>query len=339
MHAPINDKLHAVELTVDPPPTSGSTESPIGTVEERIVEMSNDGAIVVGVDGTSPSERAALWAARQAELFGKPLLLVYGMQWPVHTQAHLHASAGLGALQEFNQEPMREWAQDMLAALAERCRDTTGAEVHTEVFAGDPANAVILAADKVGFVVVGHSDQGGVARFLLGSTAERLARSCPWPVVVVRDEVAFDRRRADGPVVVGVDGSAVSVRAVRFAFGFAAQHDAEVVVVHASGENGSPQVETREEAALREGRGPVGTELAECVRQYSGVRHQLVNATGQPAEVLLAASAEAELLVVGSRGKGAVHRALMGSVSRVVVDSALCPVAVLSPETAGTSPR
>ncbi|SER76371.1 Nucleotide-binding universal stress protein, UspA family [Lentzea xinjiangensis] len=306
------------------------------------MEVSNDGAIVVGVDGTEPSERAAQWAARQAAVLDKPLLLVYAMQWLVHTQAHLHAPVGIGVMEPgVTEEPMRRWARDMLEGLAEHCRHTADVDVHTEIFSGDPADAVILAADRVVFVVVGHSDHGGVAEFLLGSTAQRLARSCPWPVVVVRDEVAVDGRHDDGPVVVGVDGSPVSGRALRFAFEFAARHAAEVVVLQAAdGETTTmvEPVETHDEAVLREG-GTVGTELAACAQRHPGVRHQLVSVGGPAVDALLSASTEASLLVVGSHDKGAVRRAFMGSVSHEVVDSASCPVAVLSPQTVESGPR
>jgi nucleotide-binding universal stress UspA family protein len=305
------------------------------------VDVVNGDAIVVGVDGAEPSERAAAWAARQAAVLGKPLVLVYGMRWPVYAQAHLHVPVGIGAVEPgVDEEPMRRWARDMLDALAERCREATGVEARTEVVPGDPGDAVILAGHRVAFVVVGHSDRGGVARFLLGSTAERLTRSCPWPVVVVRDEAAAGERRDGGPVVVGVDGTPVSARALRFAFGFAARHGVEVVVVHAAGGAGTTTavepVDTREGAVLRDGLGPVGAELVACAGRYPGVRHRLVDAAGPPEDALLAASAEASLLVVGSSGKGAVRRAFLGSVSHEVVNSAPCPVAVLPPETTGT---
>ncbi len=302
------------------------------------MDLSNDAAIVVGVDGTGPSERAARWAARQAAVLGKPLVLVYAMRRPVHAQAHLHMP--VGAIQPgTTEEPMRWWARDMLDGLAERCREAAGVEVRTDVVSGDPADAVIMAGQRVAFVVVGHSDHGGLARFLLGSTAERLTRSCPWPVVVVRDDASVDERRAGGPVVVGVDGSAVSGEAVAFAFGFAARHGAEVTLVHASSggiTTAAEPVETVEEAALREGRGPVGARLAACARQYPGVGHRVEDVGGPPVDALLAASAEAGLVVVGSHGKGAVRRAFLGSVSHALVNRAPCPVAVLPPETTTT---
>ncbi|WP_306748065.1 universal stress protein [Saccharothrix yanglingensis] len=302
-----------------------------------------DNAIVVGVDGAEASERAALWAARQAAVFGEPLVLVHAVRWSMHTQAHLHAPVPLGAIHPgVGEEPVRQWARDVLDGLAERCRAAAGVEVRTEVASGDPADAVILGAERVAFVAVGHSERGGVARFLLGSTAERLTRACPWPVVVVRDGVPLDGRHTGAPVVVGVDGTPVSGRAVRFAFGFAARHDAEVVVVHASSGEVTTEVEpveTHEEAALREGTGPVGTELVECARRHPAVRYRLVHAAAPPVDALLAASAGAGLLVVGSHGKGAVRRTLLGSVSHEVIDHAPCPVAVLPPRTADARER
>jgi flavin-dependent dehydrogenase len=75
-------------------------------------------------------------------------------------------------------------------------------------------------------VVVGASGKTALPRMLLGSTAAELAHHCEQPVVVVREAVS-------GPVVVGVDGSSTSARAIGFAFDFADRHGAELVAVHA----------------------------------------------------------------------------------------------------------
>ncbi|MFD7660616.1 universal stress protein, partial [Actinosynnema sp. NPDC059797] len=278
-------------------------------------------AVVAGVDGTAVSERAALWAARQAAAFDLPLVLVHGLRWPVQAQVYPNAPLDIGAVDPAAvEEPARRWARDVLDGLARRCAGATGVEVRTEVLSGDPANAVVLAADRAALVAVGHARHGGVARFLLGSTADRLTRSCPWPVVVVREEASADERRDRGPVVVGADGSGVGDRAVRFAFRFAAGHGSEVVVVHASDD----AADAAGEGAPREA---WGRAAEECARSHPGVPSRLVAAAGPPADALLAASAEASLLVVGSRGRGAVRRALLGSVSHEVVEAAPCPVA------------
>ncbi|NUT51492.1 MAG: universal stress protein [Saccharothrix sp.] len=283
--------------------------------------MSNNDAIVVGVDGTGQSERAAVWAARQAAVFGRPLVLVYAMRMPVAAEAYSPMPLRATALQPgVEEEPARQWAHDMLERLAERCRAGTGVEVRTEVLPGEPAGALEQASDDAAFVVVGHTEEGGLARFLLGSTAQRLARSCPWPVVVVRDEVAVDQ--VGGPVVVGVDDLDEDAEAVRFAFDFALRHGLEVTVVHAE-EDLAVDAEQR-------ARGVPGD--AGPAERHPGIEHQFVRRAGVAEQVLLDFSAGASLLVVGSHGKGAVRRAVLGSVSRVVIDRAACPVAVLPPK-------
>lgn len=302
-----------------------STSRPTCRPEEAAM---GDGAVVVGVDGTEASARAALWAAGEAVAFGRPLVLVHGLRWPVYAQAYLNLQVDCGA-----EESARRWAQDVLDELAGRCRAVGAAEVRTEVTTVAPADAVIRGADRAAFIVVGHSDRAGVARLLLGSTAIRLTRSCPWPVVVVRDEAVVPERGSEGPVVVGVDGSPVSGVAVRFAFDFAARHGAEVLVVHAA-DRVAAGVEVDAGVEPGAGEGVAAAELAECVRRYPDVRHAVHVGTGAPAEVLIAAGDSARLLVVGSHGKGALSRALLGSVSQEVVNHASCPVAVLPPETA-----
>ncbi|WP_158853415.1 universal stress protein [Saccharothrix deserti] len=296
--------------------------------EESVLRT--DGAVVVGIDGTAPSVRAAIWAARETAAFDRPLVLVHGMRWPVYTQAHLDLQVDAGG-----EESMRRWAQDMLDMIAERCRAVGAVEVRTEITSGDPADAVLLGADEAAFVVVGHADRSAVARLLLGSTAVRLTRSCSVPVVVVRDEAVILENGAGGLVVVGVDGSPVSGVVVRFAFDFASRHGAEIRIVHAADhvDPGVEVVETNTVAELRQGGGVVGAGLADCARRYPDVRSTVYTTTGSPAEVLLAAAAGARLLVVGSHGKGPVSRALLGSVSHTVVNHAPCPVAVLPPET------
>lgn len=229
---------------------------------------------------------------------------------------------------------MRRWAREMVEGLAGRCRAAFGVDVRTRVVPGDPADAVSLVADRTEFVVVGHSAAGGFDRLPLGSTAERLTRSCPWPVVVVRDEATADEGRSGGPVVVGADGSSMSDRAVRFAFRFADRSGSDVVAVHVSSSSAGllvDPVEIDTDAAMRDGRGPVPEQVARSSRLFPAVRSQVHLGTGSAADVLLAASAGASLLVVGSHGKGALRRAFLGSVSHEVVNSAPCPVAVLPP--------
>ncbi|MFC6087926.1 universal stress protein [Saccharothrix lopnurensis] len=301
--------------------------------------------VVVGVDGTDGAARAAEWAARRAALWGLPLLLVHGLRWPLYEQVHLHQPVDVAG-----EEAMRQWARDLLDDVARRCRARGAVDVRAEVVPGDPADVLVRAAEGAAFVVVGHSDGGGVTSVLLGSTAAQVVQACARPVVVVRageggaggegageegtgEEGAGEEgageggtpggageaRGEGGPVVVGVDGSPIGGRALRFAHEFAERAGVGLLAVHAVADGAVPY-RVEEDA-----------DLAECARLHPGVRARVEVVPGPPVEVLLAAARTAGLLVVGSHGAGVVRRALFGSVSQSVVDRAACPVAVLPP--------
>lgn len=285
--------------------------------------------VVVGVGEAGTSVDAVRWAARHAVVFGRTPALVHAVRGWGNASARRRAGAG---------EPDWQRAWEVLGRLAARCREETGALVRVDVLPGDPVDVLAGVADRAALVVVGHSAGGGLARILPASTAERLVCACPRPVVVVPSGCGLDDgRRAGGPVVVGVDGSVVSARALRFAFEFAARQDVEVIAVHASSgisamaAIAARPVETRARAAPRDGAGVVGTALAECVERYPRVVDHLVNAAGSPADALLAASRRTSLLVVGGHRGGLARRVFSGSVGHRLIESAPCPVAILPP--------
>ncbi len=285
--------------------------------------------VVVGVDDLGTSADAARWAARHAAAFGRTPLLLHGARPWADEPAHRHARPGPN-------EPDWRRVWEALGRLAARCREETGVAARIDILPGDPVDVLTSVADRAALVVVGHSPRGGLARVLPGSIAERLICACPRPVVVVPSGCSLDEgRRAGGPVVVGLDGSAAGARALRFAFGFAARQDVEVMAVHAStgisamAAIAAGPVETHARAVLHDATDVVGTVLAECLEQYPSVVDRLVNAVGAPADALLAASRRASLLVVGGHGKGLMRRVFSGSVSRRLIDRAPCPVAVL----------
>ena len=137
-------------------------------------------------------------------------------------------------------------------------------------------------------------------------------------------------------VVVGVDGSAESVRALGWAARYATATGAQVQALLAwhypaaagpapagvAPEPARSQAEARERATLDE----------TIVQAYSGQPGPVAEARlgyGHPAQVLIDASREADLLVVGHRGHGAFTGMLLGSVSIHCVTSAFCPVVVV----------
>jgi len=142
-------------------------------------------------------------------------------------------------------------------------------------------------------------------------------------------------------IVVGVDGSADSEAAVRFAAGLARTLGAEVVAVHALGlldrlESDGPRVPTqphREEIAAK-----VEGEWTEALRD-AGVVHRALLRDGNPVDVVLQAvdDVSADLVVLGSRGIGGTTIQLLGSTSAQVAQQAPCPVTIVPPTDEGRS--
>jgi nucleotide-binding universal stress UspA family protein len=145
-----------------------------------------------------------------------------------------------------------------------------------------------------------------------------------------------------GTIVVGVDGSPPSKAALRFAVDEARLRDARVLAVHAwtyvpaapFGEPGllampSPDLPGQLEAERRAAEAELQAAVEEVFDERPSVEVDERLVEGDPGEVLVAEAAEADLIVVGSRGRGGLASALLGSVSSHVVHHAVCPVVVV----------
>jgi nucleotide-binding universal stress UspA family protein len=145
-----------------------------------------------------------------------------------------------------------------------------------------------------------------------------------------------------GTIVVGIDGSDASRAALEWAVEEAHLRDARVVAVHAwifvppqpLGDPGllampagdiAGELSAENEAA----RTVLSTAVEEAVGGKAGVEVDQRIVEGDPGEMLVKESAEADLVVVGSHGRSGLSAALLGSVSRHVVDHATCPVVVV----------
>ena len=140
-----------------------------------------------------------------------------------------------------------------------------------------------------------------------------------------------------GRIVVGVDGSAHARQALRFALAEAALRDARVDVVGswevpplaATGVGMIPAFDLLRTELADSASEVLSRELAEVADAAAGVEVEQHLAQGDAAGVLVEAAAGAELLVVGSRGRGGVTGTVLGSVSRACLHHAPCPVAVV----------
>lgn len=268
--------------------------------------------IVVGCDGSPASDAAARWAAGTAQLLGCGIRMVHVMPWPI-----LRSTGGAAVLV----------GNDVLWRAAERLLDKSCRRLRTE-YPGVAIEAEVALGDPVPILL---REAAGGSLLVVGSATPHLATHASCPVVAV--PAGWSPR--PGEVVVGVDGSEQSRKAIDFAFRFAEQTGASVRAVLAwhdpkSVRAGDMQFPVYDVDALEEDSAAV---LGEAVAGRA-VDHPDVKTTeklvhGVASKVLVDESRDAGLLVVGSRGRGPVCGLLLGSVSRAVLHDAACPVAVV----------
>jgi nucleotide-binding universal stress UspA family protein len=282
------------------------------------------GAVVVGVDGSATDTAAVRWAVEEAHR--RPARLCV-----VHALSQRHSGAFQRANPAFVAEERRT-ADEVLCSAIRQARVLGGdVDVHPVLEAGRPAVVLLRRAVAAALVVLGSTGRGGFAALLLGSTSLQVAMHASCPVVVLRDH-ATGAGPASGRIVVGTDGSPTSDSALRFAFARARRDGRSLTVVRAWGSAaivvdvpGSAkweQVEKEEQATLSEA-------LVPWRDRYPEVDVLEKSVLGNAAALLVDESAAAELLVVGSRGRGGFGGLLLGSASHAALHHAHCPVAVV----------
>ena len=222
-------------------------------------------------------------------------------------------------------------ARAMLAnAVAEAAKSHPAVTVTPAVVDG-PAQLRLRDESKTAaMLVLGGRGNGGFPELLVGSTAVSVSSHADCPVIVVRaTEQATEQ--AEGGILVGVDGSPCAQAALEWAFERAVALDAPLTVVEAW----SPPSTRFVPAGLDLGTiaRTIHVELDDLVgdwrQKFPQVRVATEVHTGGAAAHLVAASAGARLVVVGSRGRGTVAGTLLGSVSQELIHHAHCPVAIV----------
>ena len=182
-------------------------------------------------------------------------------------------------------------------------------------------------------VVVGSSHRGAIGQVLAGNIGLRLLNGLARPLAVAPAGYSEGAHRLE-TVGVGFDGSPESRAALQAAVGLARASDAEVEIIGVALPYGqvtpNPWAFGWEAGAIRADfeeriRGRVESAAAGLPREVRQSHHSQV---GNPTEVLLDASRNLDLLVLGSRGYGLARRLLLGSVSARIVREAHCPVLV-----------
>ncbi|MFC0028081.1 universal stress protein [Micromonospora chaiyaphumensis] len=284
----------------------------------------NGEEILVGYDGSADATVALNWALDEAGRSGRPVRLAYVFEW-------LTVAGWIGpgvAPGVWPDETARRQVEDLVRrAAADAAADRPGLTVHGEVFDGPPALVLQERSAEAGMLVLGSRGHGGFAGLLTGSTAVSVTAHAHCPVIVVRD----GRPATSGPVVVGTDGSPSSVQALGFAVERAAQRDVPLRALRVwepPGEGRVPPGFDPEEAAATE-RAAAEADLVPWREAFPDVPVEVVANPGSPAALLVEESRSAQLVVVGSRGRGGLRGMLLGSVSQQLIQHAQCPVAVV----------
>lgn len=277
--------------------------------------------IIVGYDRSIDSRAAAAWALDEATRTGALVEFFYAYEWPTWAPAASMIPVPAVWLDGETDRAIKNALQD--AVISARISHP---DVRTEISIVHAAAALTLVerSAEASLVVVGSRGFSAVTG-LLGSVGVAVSAHAHCPVIVVRGDAA-----RTAPVVVGVDDSPAAQLALGFAFEQAAGRGVPLRVVRALPPvmlwEGSPALAESilavEQDSLRE----LVSTWQEKFPQVAATSTVLVE---HPAGALAVAGATAQLVVVGTRGRGPIRGMLLGSVSQHLLHHCACTVAVV----------
>jgi nucleotide-binding universal stress UspA family protein len=282
--------------------------------------------IVVGVDGSAASSAAVCWAARDAAMRNVPLTLVHMPGAFVPTFPQIPMPTGVSVWQKDDSRKILEHAVKIAEDAVPNDRRIA---IASELKLSAAVPTLAKLSEEADMVVVGSVGRGTVARMMLGSVSSGVVRSAKCPVAIIRDEDPSIAHPEHAPVLVGIDCSPASELAVAIAFDEASRRGVGLTALHAWSdmpmyEGPWPDWKSEAERNLTE-------YLSGWAERYPDVKVHRVVAFDHPGRALVEESESAQLVVVGSHGRGGLTGMLLGSVSNAVVHSAHTPVIVARP--------
>lgn len=284
---------------------------------------SGEAVWAVGMDGSDAALNALEWAQAAAAKCGSTLELVRAWQVPFHDILPTSGWATPTVTEDLQAE-----AEAELVRLAEEVA-SKGVPARARMAAGPSAEALVEMSAETNLLVVGNRGLGALKRFVLGSTSLRVATHAPVPVIVVPQ--SWERRGLER-VVVGVDGSPSSMAGLGWIHE-TVPASVEIVAVRLF----EPYDEAYGELGTRivtEMRADARQQFENAVRELSteiGIPHRFATVfdIGRPGVGLLEMAADADLLVVGARGRSGLKAAVLGSTTSWILHNLECPTAVM----------
>lgn len=280
--------------------------------------------ILLPTDGSANAEAAidhAIMLAERTDATVHGLFVVY-----VTAFADFEGGIDVGAMQS----TLEEEGDTALETIQERCT-AAGVSVETERRTGRPVREIRSYSDEIDadVIVMGTHGRSGLSRVLLGSVTEAVLRRASVPVLAVPHGVTIPPDGYD-TMVVATDGSDGSRAAIEMAMDWASVLEAELHGIYVV-DAGLAYTDIVERALESEG----SRAIAQLERQADEAGLEVITAIeeGIPHEAICAYADEndADLIVVGSHGRDALERAMLGSVSERTVRTADQPVLVVRP--------
>jgi nucleotide-binding universal stress UspA family protein len=283
--------------------------------------------VLVAVDGSPLSDAAVAWATREAVLSSVPITLFHVVApvvvgWPV---GQLYTE-----MPEWQKEDGQRVIDQARKALDISLSGAEPPELRTEMIYANVVPTLIAASKDAAMIVVGSVGIGGLGRLLLGSLSTALLQHAQCPVAVIHTSDEGTKSDPNAPVVVGIDGSSASETATALAFDEASRRGVELVALHAWSDVGVfPALGMDWRDRERDGEEVLAERLAGWQERYPDVRVRRELVCDKPARWLLEEGEHAQLVVLGSRGRGGFPGMLLGSVSSAVAHAARVPVIVV----------
>ncbi|MET0474503.1 MAG: universal stress protein [Mycobacterium sp.] len=293
-----------------------------------MADGSHRAPMVVAVDGSDASKAALVWAAADAGMRRLDISLVH-VDSALWARLLPEGSRAFVAATRHSELEARDILDDAAAIVSDALGDAALA-INRELLTGHPVAALVERSRNAAMLVVGFRGHGLLGADLLGPVSDGLVRHAHCPVVVVHASELRDPAAADAPVLVGADGSAASERALGLAFEEAKLRGVELIAVQAWSDHpvfrrgGADQPTDCSAASMS-----LHETLLPWQDRYPGVRVRAVVVCDRPSEELIERSETAQLVVVGSHGRGGFSGMALGSVGSAVVRSVEVPVVVV----------